>query len=408
MVTNHERLPMINKKAFSIIELMTVVLIILLLISILIPTFSKIKMNARSSLCKSQLRQLGILINSYAAENGGYLPDDLKTDIAQTSLSNNEFYQGWNGHLLPYLDSGLKSFNRSSALRKSGNVYTYDYVYGKNKGTENPVDEIDGGWIVIKDAYEKGGFNDLKLLICPEIHANTYDIGVSNTFNGLRVPKIDDLAKIFPANGWDFLGGGLPTTYLANDIFFGFSGLPKSLRLDEINSISKKAFLVEGGLAWAKDTNNSPTYVYYSIKGGDLATNGISKPNTGYHKFNYVHDPIEPFWVMDRKLIHDSKDIAPKFNSAFPNMATMVEAENWYDWCWYIIISKVDPYDKPFDSFFAANGVGPTNPFIAFNEPEYHYLIGNMNVLFGDGSVATKEQEWLSKNRNFFGQLTNE
>jgi prepilin-type processing-associated H-X9-DG protein len=109
---------------------------------------------------------------------------------------------------------------------------------------------------------------------------------------------------------------------------------------------------------------------------------------------------------MDRKLIHDSKDIATKFNNAFSNTAAMVEAENWYDWCWYIIISRVDPSDKPFDTFFAANGIGAVNPFVAFDEPEYHYLVGNMNVLFGDGSVMTKEQDWLSKNRSFFGQLT--
>ena len=219
-----------KKNSFSLLELMVVILIILSLMSLLIPTFSKLKMNARTATCKNQLRQLGILFTSYATENGGYLPDDLKTDIKQTSLSNNEFYQGWNGHLLPYMDSGLKSYNRTSALRKSGGVYTYDYVYKKNTGTENPVDQLDGGWIVIKDAYEKGGFNDLKTFICPEIHASAYDIGVSNSFNGLKVPRIDDLAKVFPANAWDFLEGGIPTTYLANDIFFGFNGLPKSLR----------------------------------------------------------------------------------------------------------------------------------------------------------------------------------
>lgn len=408
MPMGFERFFMKIKKRFSIIELMTVILVVLLLMSLLIPTFTKLKMNARTALCKNQMRQLGILTTSYFSDHDGYLPDDLKSDIKPTAISNNEFYQGWNGHLLPYIDAGLKSYNRTSALRKSGNVYTYDYVYKKNTGTENPVDQLDGGWIVIKDAYEKGGFNELKTFICPEIHASTYDIGVSNSFNNLKVPRIDDLAKVFPANAWDFLGGGIPTTYLANDIFFGFNGAPKSSRMDEINTVSKKAFLVEGGLAWAKDTNGSPSYVYYSVKGGDLATNGISKPNTGIHKFNYVHDTTEPFWVMDRKLIHDSKDIATKFNNTFSSSASMVEAENWYDWCWYIIISRVDPSDKPFDKFFAANGIGAVNPFVAFDEPEYHYLVGNMNVLFGDGSVITKDQEWLSQNRNFIGQLTSE
>lgn len=397
---------MINKK-FSLLELMAVTLIILLLLSLLIPVFLQMKSKAKTALCKDQLRQIGIIITTYTSDNNGYLPDDQKTDIKQSALSNDEFYRDWNGHLLPYIDSGLKSYNRSSALRKSGEVYVN---LGNGKSSVNPTDQFSGGWIVIKDAYEKGGFNELKLFICPEIHNHTYDIGVSNTFNGLKVPKIDNLADDFPANGWDFLGGGIPTTYLANNIFFG-QNTPSSLRIDQINTISKKVYIAEGGLAWPKDTNGAPKYVYYNLTGGDLGGDfryrSISK-NTGYHKVNYVHDTISGFWVMDKMLIHDSKDIKNKFNMLFKNQAEMVENEDSYDWCYYNIISYIDPYDKPFDNFFSANGIGVPNPFVSYDEPEFHYLIGNMNLLFGDGSVDTKSQEWIYNNKIFFAQLTKE
>lgn len=40
--------------------------------------------------------------------------------------------------------------------------------------------------------------------------------------------------------------------------------------------------------------------------------------------------------------------------------------------------------------------------FQAFiDEPnDFNYLVGNMNVLFGDGSVLSKDQAWLCNNRD--------
>lgn len=186
---------------FSIIEMATVTFIILLLMSLIAPSFAKLKMNARTSLCKNQLRQVGIFFNSYATDNEGYLPNDLIADIPKSTVKvgsntvtlNNELYGNWNGHLLPYINSGLKSYQRTSKLRKDGEIYTYDYVYGKNTGTTKPADELDGGWIVIRDACYKGGFNELKLFICPEVHTNTFDVGISNDFNGLKIPRVSQM-----------------------------------------------------------------------------------------------------------------------------------------------------------------------------------------------------------------------
>lgn len=399
---------------------MTVTLIILLLISLIVPSFSKLKMKARSSLCANQLRQMGVLFNSYATDHDGYLPNDLSTDIKPTSVSNNAFYYGWSGHILPYVDSGLKTYNRTSKLRKDGEVYTYDYVYGKNKGTTNPEEELDGGWIVIRDACYKGGFNELKLFICPEIHASTYDVGVSTDFNGLKIPRVLQMSNWlgFPDMSYNYLGGSLPTTYLANDTFFGAdlnSGriLP-SLRLDEINTVSKKAFVIEGGLGWAKGTNGEPEYIYYRINKGYLGANGISKTGTGGHVLNFVHDTNESFWVMNCQLYNyfpsywmpweQKHEIAVKFNNTFSGKAMMVEGDYGYS-----IISYLDPATKPFDAFFLANPPGVALlPFELFDEPEFHYLTGDMNVLWGDGSANTNNQSWLSMNRKFIGSLTQE
>lgn len=428
MFANQQELIMKRYHLFSIIEMLTVTFIILLLMSLIAPSFSKLKMNARSSLCKNQLRQLGVLFNSYATDHDGLLPNDLKTDIpksfekvgSNTVTLNNELYSNWNGHLLPYLNSGLKSYQRTSKLRKDGEIYTYDYVYGKNTGTTSPADELDGAWIVIRDACYKGGFNDLKQFICPEIHTNTYDVGISNDFNGLKIPRVSQMThwQGFVNMGYGYLGGGTPTTYLANDVFFGFDGpwMPpqKSLRFDQINNLSNKALLIEGGLAWAKGSNGEPEYLYYRLSKGYLGVNGITKGGTGGHVLNYVHDTKDTFWVMSCRLYeyfpsfwmpwNEKREIADKFNIAFAGKAAMVEGDYGYS-----IISFIDPADKPFDAFFAKNPPNtPLLPFVTFNEPEYHYLTGNMNLLFGDGSVSTKDQGWLSMNRHLIGSLSAE
>lgn len=412
------------KKWFSIIELLTVVLVILLLISLLIPTLSKLKLNARSALCKSQLRQMGILFNSYASDNNGFLPNDLKSDIPRSFADvagksveiNNEFYRNWNGHLLPYIDHGLKNYHRAAKVRKDGEVYAYDSFKG-GKGSTHPKNELDDGWIVIRDACHNGGYNDLKVFICPEIHASTFDIGISANFNGLKIPRVSDVTHYlgFTELAWDYLGGGIPTTYIANDVFFGFDGPymgpQMSLKMDDIHPASSKALLIEGGLTWARNTNGEPGYVYYRLAKGDLGINGMKKDETGYHNINYVHDePDRPFWLMEVSYYtwfptassdqFSKLEIAKKFNQEFAGRASMIlNSSSSHSGDNYSIISFIDPSEKPFDAFIKTNNCRPLTTFKLYDELEFHYMIGSMNVLFGDGAVATKDQTWLSQNR---------
>lgn len=405
-----------SQKAFSIIELMTVVLVILLLLSLLIPTFSKLKMNAKSALCKNQMRQMHVLLTSYMSENNGYLPNDSIKDIPASPNCNNKLYANWNGHLLPYLDTGITSYHRMTSLSiKDANIYENNgmgWWFLKNASVIDPVTKSDAGWNIINETYQKGGYNDLKLFVCPEVHANSYDVGVAIDFNNLKIPRISQLS--FTYIGFQ----GVPTNYFANNKFFGFDQpwrpIVNSLRMDQINSISKKALLIEGGLAYAKGSNGEPEYIYYVDSYGDLAAGGISK-DTGGHRLNYVHDMPETFWVMNGLynwnyfpnmwMSYDAKvQLAEKFNSAFNGHAIMTPSNYGSE-----IISFINPAEKPFESFFLANPPNATlNPFEPFDELEYGYLIGNMNVLFGDGAVLTKDRNWLSSNRTMISQLTQE
>ncbi len=66
-----------KKKGFTLIELLVVISIIALLMSILMPSLSKVKDIARMTVCQSNVRQWGIILSTFVIDN------------------NNKFFKGW-------------------------------------------------------------------------------------------------------------------------------------------------------------------------------------------------------------------------------------------------------------------------------------------------------------------------
>ncbi|MEN6575980.1 MAG: type II secretion system protein [Phycisphaerales bacterium] len=58
-------------RAFTLIELLVVIAIIVLLMAILLPVAGRVRLHARSLACQSNLRQWGLLVNTYVAGNDG-------------------------------------------------------------------------------------------------------------------------------------------------------------------------------------------------------------------------------------------------------------------------------------------------------------------------------------------------
>jgi len=61
-------------RGFSLIELLVVIGILALLIAIALPTISRVRQAAQSTVCLSNLRQMGIYVNAYLVDNDGTMP----------------------------------------------------------------------------------------------------------------------------------------------------------------------------------------------------------------------------------------------------------------------------------------------------------------------------------------------
>jgi len=61
-------------KAFTLVELLIVIAIIAVLLAVLVPTLNKVRESARKVVCASNLKQIGLLLEFYCADNKAFYP----------------------------------------------------------------------------------------------------------------------------------------------------------------------------------------------------------------------------------------------------------------------------------------------------------------------------------------------
>jgi prepilin-type N-terminal cleavage/methylation domain-containing protein len=64
-----------RRKGFTLIELLVVIAIIALLMSILMPALARVRKQAQSVTCMSQIRTWGLLYKLYTDDSGGFFPE---------------------------------------------------------------------------------------------------------------------------------------------------------------------------------------------------------------------------------------------------------------------------------------------------------------------------------------------
>ena len=84
-----------KKSGFTLIELLVVIAIVALLLSILLPSLSKAKDQAKSVVCRSQTKQYGVAFFTLASENNDkFMPLTTYTDLENSWIEKIRLYTG--------------------------------------------------------------------------------------------------------------------------------------------------------------------------------------------------------------------------------------------------------------------------------------------------------------------------
>jgi len=131
--------------AFTVVEMLTVVAIIALVCSIVLPSIGQAKEHARQAVCMSNLRQAGIGFRSYATDCRQYIPGPntsghsvrgVSPTNAATDPTEPITFDDW---MSPTLGRAItlprKKIDRllaimNSDFRCASNDFKYDYIYG--------------------------------------------------------------------------------------------------------------------------------------------------------------------------------------------------------------------------------------------------------------------------------------
>lgn len=70
-----------NRYGFTLVEMLVVIGIIILLISIILPSFNRVRDQARTAACLNNLRQIGAAFETYTTMNDGFMPPSYVGDL---------------------------------------------------------------------------------------------------------------------------------------------------------------------------------------------------------------------------------------------------------------------------------------------------------------------------------------
>jgi prepilin-type N-terminal cleavage/methylation domain-containing protein/prepilin-type processing-associated H-X9-DG protein len=96
---------MLQRRGFTMIELLTVVAIIAILIALLLPAVQSARETARRVQCEKNLLQLGIAMGNYASTHHVF-PPGVVNDKGPISNLPRGYHVGWAVQILPFIEQG--------------------------------------------------------------------------------------------------------------------------------------------------------------------------------------------------------------------------------------------------------------------------------------------------------------
>jgi prepilin-type N-terminal cleavage/methylation domain-containing protein len=145
-----------KRTGFTLIELLVVIAIIAMLLSIIMPSLKKAKKQAESIICRSRLKQWGLIFSLYAQDNEDKFPQSVQDQRDLSALSAQDAY--WMAATIPYYTDPKIRFCPSAKVDKDNDPTAYNMEdYGETT-FENwgPLATANSGtwW----DEYPEGSF----------------------------------------------------------------------------------------------------------------------------------------------------------------------------------------------------------------------------------------------------------
>jgi len=102
------------KCVFTLVELLVVISIIMILASLLMPALSKSKNLSKGTLCRNNMKQIGVGIMGYSTEYNDFLPG-----YAGTVIRSGE-RMAWDYYIVPYITQNADNY----ILKRKGTVFS--------------------------------------------------------------------------------------------------------------------------------------------------------------------------------------------------------------------------------------------------------------------------------------------
>ncbi|MBC8140340.1 MAG: prepilin-type N-terminal cleavage/methylation domain-containing protein [Armatimonadetes bacterium] len=150
------------QRGFTLVELLTVIAIIALLAAIIFPVFAAARGKARSTVCVSNLRQIGLAVQMYSQDYDGIVPLGKDSSDAYVPII-------WGGqpcaaYMVPGAPNEIPFLHPNDPVKSSGG----SNISPKTKGTLDGYSKSDNIWMCPGDTgFDRLDHNDCGGVGCP-------------------------------------------------------------------------------------------------------------------------------------------------------------------------------------------------------------------------------------------------
>jgi prepilin-type N-terminal cleavage/methylation domain-containing protein/prepilin-type processing-associated H-X9-DG protein len=212
------------KQGFTLIELLVVISIIAILMSILMPALGKVRKQAKSTVCMSNLKQLGVANMTYAAENKGMC-------VSFENASNNQSFWPGNTSFLNIVGMTQEEIQQAASGGGFGYRWPSGYLcpeYNPNKIVKDSqylTFEHEMSYGLNYTGWADGTNNSVNILAMGSLTKAQIE-KINLNFSNVRQPS-NKIMFVDNFNWWVFQSGADPANWYSGYSNVGINGDPK-------------------------------------------------------------------------------------------------------------------------------------------------------------------------------------